>query len=108
MPSFQYKAVTSTGQIISNVLDAPNEAAASKDLYQKGYRPISLKSMGKRAKAGAGAGEGAGELQMFAKKVKPDEIVMFTRQLVTLLRAGVPMLTALGLCAIRLRRCLAA
>jgi type II secretory pathway component PulF len=51
--------------------------------------------MGKRAKAGSGTGAGSGELQMFAKKVKPDEIVMFTRQLVTLLRAGVPMLTAL-------------
>jgi MSHA biogenesis protein MshG len=93
MPSFQYKAVTSTGQIISNVLDAPSEAAASKELYQKGYRPISLKSAGKSAKTGEAASSGG--LKLFAKKVKADEIVMFTRQLVTLLRAGVPMLTAL-------------
>jgi MSHA biogenesis protein MshG len=93
MPSFQYKAVTSTGQIVSSVLDAPSEAAASKELYQKGYRPITLKSAGKSAKAGEGAS--SGEIKLFAKKVKPDEIVMFTRQLVTLLRAGVPMLTSL-------------
>jgi MSHA biogenesis protein MshG len=95
MPSFQFKAVTSTGQVVSNVLDAPNEAAASKELYQKGYRPISVKAVkGTASAAGAGVAKG-GELGLFAKKVKPDDIVQFTRQLVTLLRAGVPMLTAL-------------
>jgi MSHA biogenesis protein MshG len=93
MPLFQYKAVTSTGQIVSSSLDAQSEAAATKELYQKGYRPISLKSAGGTAKTGETSS--AGGSQLFAKKVKPDEIVMFTRQLVTLLRAGVPMLTAL-------------
>jgi MSHA biogenesis protein MshG len=92
MPSFQYKAVTSTGQVVSSTLEAPNVAAASKELYQKGYKPISLKSMGKRARGADGA---AGSGQGSAKRVKADEIVQFTRQLVTLLRAGVPILTAL-------------
>ncbi len=99
MPSFQFKAVTSTGQIISNTLDASSEAAASKELVQKGYRPISLKAVsGGKAASGTGAAAGTGmgkEIKLFAPKVKPDEIIMFTRQLVTLLRAGVPMLTAL-------------
>jgi type II secretory pathway component PulF len=100
MPSFQFKAVTSTGQIISNTLDATSEAAASKELVQKGYRPISLKAVGGKNAAvpGASAGSGSGmskEIKLFAPKVKQDEIIMFTRQLVTLLRAGVPMLTAL-------------
>lgn len=95
MASFQYKAVTTTGQIVTSVLDAPSQAAASKELYQKGYRPISLKAVsGKEAKTAAGASS-EGQMQLFAKKVKADEIIMFTRQLVTLLRAGVPMLTAL-------------
>jgi type II secretory pathway component PulF len=94
LPSFQYKAVTTTGQIVSNLLDAPNEAAASKELYQKGYRPISLKAVGGKDDKTA-SGSVGGEIKLFAKKVKTDEIVMFTRQLVTLLRAGVPMLTAL-------------
>jgi type II secretory pathway component PulF len=91
MPSFQYKAVSATGQIVTSVLDAPSEAAASKELYQKGLRPISLKSAGKGAKAA----DGSALTTPTGKKVKPDEIIMFTRQLVTLLRAGVPMLTAL-------------
>ena len=98
MPSFQFKAVTSTGQIISNTLEAPSEAAASKELAQKGYRPISLKAVGGKAAGAAGAATGTGmnmEIKLFAPKVKGDEIIMFTRQLVTLLRAGVPMLTAL-------------
>jgi len=92
MPSFQYKAVTSTGQVVSSTLEAPNEAAASKELYQKGYRPISLKAARRGAKAAEGTAGGSAKS---AGKVKPDEIIQFTRQLVTLLRAGVPMLTAL-------------
>lgn len=99
MPSFQFKAVTSTGQIISNTLDAASEAAASKELVQKGYRPISLKAVsGGKAASAAGAPAGTGmnmEIKLFKPKVKGEEIIMFTRQLVTLLRAGVPMLTAL-------------
>jgi MSHA biogenesis protein MshG len=94
LPSFQYKAVTTTGQVVTNVLDAPSQAAATKELFQKGFRPISLTAVkGKDSKTASGSG--GGQIQLFAKKVKPDEIVMFTRQLVTLLRAGVPMLTAL-------------
>jgi len=94
MPSFQFKAVTSAGQVVSNVMEATSEAAASKELYQKGYRPIFLKAV-RGASAGQTAGGAKGEIALFAKKVKPDDIVQFTRQLVTLLRAGVPMLTAL-------------
>ncbi len=92
MPSFLFKAVTPTGQVISDMLDAPNEQGASSELYKKGYRPISIKMSKAAAKA---QGETAGSSSRFAKKIKTEEIILFTRQLVTLLRAGVPMLTAL-------------
>ena len=35
------------------------------------------------------------EITLFKKKIKSEEILLFTRELVTLLKAGVPMLTAL-------------
>jgi len=91
MPAFEYKAVTSTGQIVTEVLDAPNEQGVSKELYKKGYRPISITK-----KKGTSADQSkSGEIALFKKKIKTEEIVLFTRELVTLLKAGVPMLTAL-------------
>lgn len=92
MASFQYKAVTPAGQIINDVLDAPNEQGATREIFKKGYRPISLK---KTKGSAAAQGDASGGSSMFAKKVKAEEIILFVRQLVTLLRAGVPMLTAL-------------
>jgi len=89
MPSFEYKAVTPSGQIVNDVLDAANEQSVTREIFNKGYRPISVK---KRKAAKAGSSGGGGFLE---PKVKTDEIVLFTREMVTLLRAGVPMLTAL-------------
>ena len=91
MPSFEYKAVTPSGQIVTEVLEAPNEQSAAREIYRKGYRPVALKKK-KETKEAEGSGGGGG---LFAPKIKTEEIVLFTRELVTLLRAGVPMLTAL-------------
>jgi type II secretory pathway component PulF len=88
MPSFEFKAVTSSGQVVTDVLEAVNEQSVSKEIYKKGYRPISIKKK-------KGAKENAAGGGFFQKKVKTEEIVLFTNELVTLLKAGVPMLTAL-------------
>ncbi len=87
MPSFEFKAVSPTGQIVNEVLEAANEQVVSKEILRKGYRPISIK---KRKEA-----KGGGELSLFQQKIKTEEIVLFTKEMVTLLRAGVPMLTSL-------------
>ncbi|NQT26117.1 type II secretion system F family protein [candidate division KSB1 bacterium] len=89
MPTFEFKAVNPSGQVVTEVLEATNEQAVSKEIYNRGFRPISIKSK-KVTKAAESSGGG-----LFAKKVKIDEIVLFTKELVTLLKAGVPMLTAL-------------
>lgn len=89
MPTFEFKAVNPAGQVVTEVLDAANEQAVSREIYNRGFRPIAIKAR-KAAKEAESGGGG-----MFAKKVKTDEIVLFTKELVTLLKAGVPMLTAL-------------
>jgi len=87
MPTFEFKAITPTGQIVTDVIDSPSEKNVTQDLLKKGYRPVSIKKK-KAAKEGGGS-------TLFAKKIKTEQKVLFIRQLVTLLRAGVPMLTAL-------------
>ena len=87
MPSFEYKAVTPAGQIVAEVFEAPNEQGVSKEIYRKGYRPIAIKKK-KEVKESS-------DSSLFKKKIKTEEIVLFTNEIVTLLKAGVPMLTAL-------------
>jgi len=94
MPLFQYKAVTSTGQVITDVLDAPNEQGVTSELFKKGYRPIAVKKQKGESKSMQAGGQSSA-IPFMAPKIKMEEIILFTRQLVTLLRAGVPMLTAL-------------
>lgn len=89
MPSFEYKAVAPSGQIVTEVLDAPNEQSVSKEIFSKGYRPVAIKKR-RETKVSTGGG-----VVLFQSKIKTEEIVLFTREVVTLLRAGVPMLTAL-------------
>ncbi|HHS12530.1 MAG TPA: type II secretion system F family protein [bacterium] len=88
MPSFECKIMTAQGQVVTQVLEGANEQSVSRELIKNGSRPISIKK--RKDQKGGG-----GEIGLFAKKIKVDEIVLFTRQLVTLLKAGVPMLTAL-------------
>jgi MSHA biogenesis protein MshG len=90
MPAFEYRAVTASGEIVTDVIEAANAQNATRELYNKGYRPISLKAT-KAQKTEQAASSGG----MFAKKVKLDELILFTKELVTLLQAGVPMLTSL-------------
>jgi len=91
MPSFEYKAVTPSGSIVTETIEAANEQGVSKEIYRKGYRPIAIKKKKESKVSSQGSSSGG----LFGKKIKTKEIILFTRELVTLLRAGVPMLTAL-------------
>jgi len=97
MASFQYKAITTTGDVVNDVMNASTEKDVTKALFSKGLRPINIKKA-KGAKSAVQEGKPTGlntEIEFFKKKVQIDQIVLFTRELVTLLKAGVPMLTAL-------------
>lgn len=94
MTRFEYKAVTPSGEIVNDVIDAPDSQGASRELYNKGFRPISIKKT-KANQESKEESSGSGGGGMFAKKIKVDDIILFTKQLVTLLQAGVPMLTSL-------------
>lgn len=93
MGAFDYKAVDASGKIIVDIIDSATVQSARQDLFKKGLRPISVTKR-KVAASKESASSSAGS-SLFQKPIKTDEIVLFTRELVTLLRAGVPMLTAL-------------
>ncbi|MFQ5706883.1 MAG: type II secretion system F family protein [bacterium] len=86
MPAFEYRALNTTGVEVTNVIDAPNSTAVAESLEKLGYLPLTIKP--KQAR---------GNIELFSKKkkIKAEQVIVFTRQLFTLLKAGVPLLSCL-------------
>jgi len=88
MPLFEYKALSDTGTLIVNTVEAASSSVVAEQLERLGYMPIRISEKRQSLLT---------NLALFKKnpKVKRDDIIIFTRQLVTLLRAGVPLLSTL-------------
>jgi len=92
MPSFAYKGRNSGGQLIEGVAEGANSGAVADILLGQGLIPVEIReSSSPAAKAALGAG-----ITLFKPKVTHIDIMLFSRQLHTLLKAGVPIMRALG------------
>ncbi len=81
MADFEYSAVNAQGQHINGVISAPNRSDAVKNLRDQGHKPLSVKEAKSR---GLNFSKGKG-------KVKLKDLVIFTRELSTMISAGVPL-----------------
>lgn len=110
MAKFNYVAMDSTGKETKGVLEVGSQAEALNRLKEMGFLPTKVteaaaaKSEGKGAKGspaagGKGAKKGAGQINIkipgFGGKVKAKVLTTFTRQLATLVEAGLPLLRGL-------------
>jgi general secretion pathway protein F len=87
MPFFQYKAVTPSGEVQEGVLEAASTPAAVSRLQAMGLIPIRAQEAG-AAKTGVAAPRAG----LFARRsVTQDDIGVLTRELATLLKAGLPL-----------------
>ncbi len=87
MPFFQYKAVSPGGEIQEGVLEASSTPAAVARLQEMGLIPI------RAIEAGAAKGAAtAGGSPLFARRgITQNDIGVITRELATLLKAGLPL-----------------
>lgn len=85
---FNYKATTKDGRTISGSAEATNRQALLALLHKQGVQPVLIE---------AGHGKKAG-FNLFSppKKVKLADLVVFTRQLSTMISAGVPLARSLS------------
>ncbi|HSX42688.1 MAG TPA: type II secretion system F family protein [Candidatus Saccharimonadales bacterium] len=83
---FTYKAVRSTGANVNGTIEAPDRTAAMVALTKQGLKPLTVKS-------GSGGGM---NLSLGGKKVKSQDMVIFVRQLSTMISAGVPLARGLA------------
>jgi len=112
MPKFNYVAMDTKGKEITGVLETDNTTTAVSRIREMGYFPTNITEVGKDRKPGkktpAAPGavsapkptgkKAAGKLEikfLQGKKVKSKAMTAFTRQLATLIDAGLPLLRGL-------------
>ncbi len=109
MPAFAYTALDARGQEVSDTLEAASEQEAIQALRQAGYYPTSVLEAGKAAKAAKAKGAKAPKAKgtglkkdinisipfLERKTIKPKTLMIFTRQLATLIDSGLPLLRGL-------------
>ncbi|MBN1521158.1 MAG: type II secretion system F family protein [Candidatus Aureabacteria bacterium] len=85
MPKYIYTVKTGEGRNIQGFMDARNEGEVHEELKKKGLMVISIEKTKKAP------------IKKARKKVKIDDMVVFTRQLATMISAGLPLLQALNI-----------
>ncbi|GAU08967.1 type II secretion system F family protein [Desulfoplanes formicivorans] len=79
---YTYKAITDVGSTITGTLEAESVDAANALLSEKGYIPT-------RVVTDSGSSELWERLQTRLTKIKPQELILFTKQFRTMFKAGV-------------------
>ena len=89
MPVFQYKAVTAAGKDTKGVIDAPSPTEARARLKKEGVFLTEIKE------SAADAGPQAPGNIRFTRGVPAQDIAIMSRQLATLVAAGIPLVESL-------------
>src|SRR5262249_43713146 len=93
MPLYRYKAVNNAGDVAAGELDAANESEIVERLRDQGLMPMQVVAAGERAR---GAQRPAERRRWFTPRhVTRNQMIAFTHELATLLRAGLPLDRAL-------------
>ena len=104
MANFQYIALDSKGEQTTGVVQANSDAEAVSQLRGQGLYPTQVVQEGKGALAGSTgkkskAKKKSGPKSKVGGKVKPKVLMIFTRQLATLIDSGLPLLRGLNVLA---------
>lgn len=90
MANFSYIAVDAKGKTIEGVIDAQDRTIVIDTLTKQSLKPVSIKEVKSKEV------KNSNTISFKGKKVKNDQLVIFTRQLSTMIGAGVPLLRALN------------
>ena len=85
--SYRYEAANTQGKIVKGTIKASGEIEAERILIGQGYRPINVEAVPSMFSLE--------EALPSLFKIKPRDVVLFSRQLATLLRSGISLLPAL-------------
>lgn len=92
MPTFAYKSRNPAGQLVEGVLEGSTPGAVAELLHGRGLTPVDIRpSEIPRKKSALGV-----DLRFFKQDVTQIDLLLFSRQMHTLLKSGVPILRALN------------
>ncbi|MDB4349907.1 type II secretion system F family protein [Omnitrophica bacterium] len=91
MPTYNYRAKKGSEGVVEGKIDARTEKEAIEKLGQIGYLPIRIEEAGKPAQRATFA------LGKVPAKIKSRQITIFSRELASLLKSGVPILNAIDI-----------
>ncbi len=92
MPVYEYRALNSSGKSLKGILDADSDMVAREKLRASGIFPVEIKEALSKSK---GLASEPGSVVRLLRGVRPAEVSTMTRQLSTLLGAGVPLIGSL-------------
>jgi MSHA biogenesis protein MshG len=93
MPSYSYKGRDANGSLVNGVLEATDTNALVNMLLNSNITPINITEADGKAKAEIS------EITLgawFQEKITTLDVMLFSRQMYTLLKAGIPIMNALG------------
>ena len=94
MASFAYRGRNGAGEIVQGVMEGATAGTVADLLFGSGVTPMEIKPT--EASAGKAAGRHDISIKLFKQKVEHIDVLLFSRQIHTLLRAGVPIMRALA------------
>ena len=92
MPSFAYKGRNAGGQLVEGVLESADSGAVVDVLRGMGLTPVEIKAaQGKGLRSSSSM-----NVTLFKQKISHIDLLLFSRQMHTLLKSGVPIMRALN------------
>lgn len=82
---YQYTAKDKFGKTIIDIMDSSSESAVAELLHKNSLVVVSIKPVKKKF------------IKARGRKIKPDDLVIFSRQLATLIDSGIPLVQSLGI-----------
>jgi len=93
VPQFAYQGRNARGELVKGVLEGADSGAVADQLFNTGITPVNIDA----ASSGLGrAGGGLWQMQIGEPKVELADLMLFCRQMHTLLKAGVPIVRGLA------------
>ncbi|HKJ72395.1 MAG TPA: type II secretion system F family protein [Gammaproteobacteria bacterium] len=92
MPTFRYRGRTHQGETVAGTLEGDSAGAVADELSRGDITPLEIAE----TERGEGSAVWAWIARLWRQRVPLDELILFTRQMAALLRAGVPLLRALN------------
>jgi type II secretory pathway component PulF len=94
MPTFQYKAKSKSAETVYGAIVAENRDLAIEKVHELGLLPVLIEDEAQQRKQ---------KQRFVTPRLKSNDLYFFSRQLVTLLKSGIPILQALNIIGAQIR-----